>query len=62
LDMTIIIDDPKMYTKKWTALKLSLRLQSPSFDIREMECAPVETEKYNKLFAEPAAGVDTDSK
>ena len=56
--MTITVDDPKMYTKPWVALKLRLRLQPPSFDIHEMECAPMETEQYNKIFANPAAGVD----
>src|SRR5438105_8672801 len=40
LMMTIIIDDPKYYTRPWTALKLKLRLQSPDFDIREMQCSP----------------------
>lgn len=57
--VTVIIDDPKMYTKPWTALRMSLRLQSPAFQIGEMECAPSETMKYNNLFANPAAGVDT---
>ena len=56
--MTIVVDDPKYYTKPWTALILPLRLQSPSFDIREMECSPTETALYNKLFANPAAGID----
>jgi len=23
-----------------------------------MECAPIETEEYNKQFADPAAGID----
>ena len=59
LEMTITIDDPKMYTKPWVAEKLSLRRQAASFDIREMECAPIETEEYNKEFADPAAGVDS---
>jgi hypothetical protein len=59
LEMSIKITDPKMYTKPWVALdKLSLRLQSPSFDIHEMECSPSETAEYNKFFANPAAGVD----
>ena len=58
MDMTITIDDPKMYTKPWVAVKLRLRLQSPHFDVREMECAPIETEEYNKEFADPAAGLD----
>jgi hypothetical protein len=58
LVMTIVIDDPKYYTKPWTALILPLRLQKPSFDIREMECSPSETARYNKLFGNPAAGIE----
>jgi hypothetical protein len=58
--MTITIDDPVMYTKPWKALTLKLRLQKPNFDIHEMECAPSETAKYNKLFGNPAAGIDDD--
>ena len=59
LEMTITIDDPKMYTKPWVALdRLPLRLQSPHFDIREMECSPSETAKYNNEFGDGAAGVD----
>ena len=62
LEMTITIDDPTFYTKPWVALdKLSLRLQSPTFDIREMECSPSETAKYNREFAEPAAGIDSNT-
>jgi hypothetical protein len=58
LDMTITVDDPKMYTKPWVAVKLRLRLQSPHFDIRELECAPIETEEYNREFGDAASGVD----
>jgi hypothetical protein len=58
LMMTITIDDPKFYTKPWVALKLRLRLQAASFDIREMECVPSETAKYNKLFGDPASEKD----
>jgi hypothetical protein len=57
--VTIIIDDPKMYTKPWTALKLTFRLQSPRYQLHEMECAPSETLKYNELFGNPAAGKGT---
>jgi hypothetical protein len=56
--LTIVVDDPKYFTKPWTALILPLRLQAPSFDIREMECSPSETALYNKLFANPAAGIE----
>jgi hypothetical protein len=58
LEMTIVIDDPKFYTKPWVALdKLSLRLQAPTFDIREMECSPSETAEYNQQFGDRASGV-----
>jgi hypothetical protein len=55
--LTLTIDDPKMYTKPWTALNMSLRLQSPTFDIREMECAPSENAEYNRQIANPVAGL-----
>jgi hypothetical protein len=59
LEKTILIDDPKFYTKPWIALdKLPYRLQDASFDIPEQECVPSETAKYNQLFANPAAGVN----
>lgn len=57
LEMTVVDDDPKYYTRPWTASILSLRLQSPSFDIPENECVPSEMELYRKLFAEPEAGI-----
>ena len=60
--LKITIDDPKYYTKPWVALTLPLRLQPAGFDIHEMECVPSETAKYNKLFANPAAGLDDDLK
>ena len=59
LEMTITINDPKMYMKPWVALdKLSLRLQPRGFDIMEMECSPSETAEYNKEFGNPASGVN----
>ena len=51
LELTVTIDDPKMYTKPWVALdKLVFDLESPSFDVREMIWSPSEYEKYNKLM------------
>jgi len=55
--LTVTIDDPKMYTEPWTALRMSLRLQSPTFDIPEMECVPSETAAYNKSVARPAGNL-----
>ena len=58
IDVTITIDDPTYYSKPWVALdRLPLRLQADTFDIREMECSPTETARYNREFAAPAAGI-----
>jgi hypothetical protein len=55
LELTVTIDDPKIYTKPWIALnKYPLRLQQADFDIREMICSPSETADYNKQIADPA--------
>jgi len=35
-----------------------MKLEPPSFDIREMICSPSEAALYNKLVAEPASGKD----
>lgn len=51
MELTVTIDDPKMYTKPWVAInKLPLDLQPPNFDIREMICSPAENAEYNKLI------------
>jgi hypothetical protein len=55
LELTVKIDDPKVYMYPWTGRdKLALKLQPPTFDIREMICAPSEAEEYKKQIAEPA--------
>ena len=60
LELTVIIDDPKMYTKPWVALdKLRFTLEPPNFDVREMMCSPSELAEYDKLMGNPASGKDT---
>jgi hypothetical protein len=44
--LTVTIDDPKMYTRPWVALKLSLRLQSPTFAFEERQCSTAEYDKF----------------
>jgi hypothetical protein len=40
-----------MYTTPWVALKnFRFDLQPPTFDVREMICAPSEYLEYNKLL------------
>lgn len=59
LELTVTIDDPKMYTKPWIALdKFHFRLQPDSFDVREMICSPSEFSQYNKIIGIPASGKD----
>jgi hypothetical protein len=56
LELSVTLDDPKMYTKSWTALdKLRFDLQPPNFDVREMLCSPSELAEYNKLIGTPAS-------
>ncbi|PYU29861.1 MAG: hypothetical protein DMG31_15720 [Acidobacteria bacterium] len=63
LELTVTIDDPKMYTKPWLALnKFPMRLQSPDYDVVEMMCIPSEMEQYYKDYGDPASGVDDKGK
>jgi len=59
LELTVTIDDPKMYTKPWIAMsKFPMKLEDPHADVMEMYCSPSEMERYNKLFGNPSSGVD----
>jgi hypothetical protein len=60
LELTVTIDDPKMYTKPWVALdKFVFDMQPSSFDVREMIWSPSEYEQYNKLMGNSAGGKDS---
>jgi hypothetical protein len=60
LELTVTIDDPKMYTRPWVALdRLVFELQPPSFDVREMIWSPSQYEKYNKLMGITPSEKDT---
>jgi hypothetical protein len=49
MELTVTIDDPKMYTEPWQGLnKFPLHLQRPDFDIPELLCSPSEMADYNK--------------
>ena len=56
LELTVTIDDPKIYTKPWIALnKFPMRLADPHEDVMEVYCSPMEMERYDKLFADPTS-------
>lgn len=59
MELTVMINDPKMYTQPWLALnKFPLRLQPRGFDIREMLCVPSETSQYNQEIGDPSIAPD----
>lgn len=60
LELTVTIDDPKMYTKPWVAMnKFPMQLQTPGYDVVEMMCIPSEEEQYYKDYGDPASGVES---
>jgi hypothetical protein len=56
LELTVTINDPKMYTKPWIARdRLRFQLQKSDFDVREMLCSPTDLAEYNKLVGDPVS-------
>jgi hypothetical protein len=54
LELTVKIDDPKIYNEPWLARdKLRLKLLPDKTEIMEMICAPSEAEEYKKTMANP---------
>jgi len=59
LELSVTINDPKMYTKPWVALdKLVFNLEPQTFDVREMFWSPTEFQGYNKLLGNEASEED----
>jgi hypothetical protein len=60
LELTVSLDDPKMYTKPWVALdKLVFERQPSTFDVREMIWSPSEYQEYNQMMGNPSGGKDS---
>ena len=58
LELTVTIDDPKMYTRPWVSMDtFPMKLQDPHTDVAEMYCSPSEFETYNRLLGNAASGV-----
>ena len=54
MELTLTIDDPKMYSKPWVALnKFPLRRQPHGFDIQELYCSPSDYSQYNDEIGDP---------
>ena len=55
LEWTVIINDPKYYTKPWVALnKQPFKLQPADSSTGERRCAPSEMALYDSLVSDPA--------
>src|SRR6202049_4348374 len=49
LELTVTINDPKMYTEPWQGLnKFPLHLQPRGFDMEEFICSPIDIAEYNR--------------
>jgi hypothetical protein len=60
LELSVTIDDPKMYTRPWVAMnKFPMMLEDPHRDVMEQYCSLTEMEHYNKMFANPSSGIET---
>lgn len=56
LELTVTINDPKMYTQPWQALnKFVLHRLPDDFDPEEFICSPSEVTEYNKSVGNPVA-------
>jgi hypothetical protein len=50
------IEDPKMYTRPWQTMELSMTLQDPRTDAMNRICSPGEIEAYNAIYGNAASG------
>ena len=56
MELTMTLDDPKIYEKPWVALnKLRFQLKPPTTELVEMMCSPSELAEYNRRHAKPGA-------
>jgi hypothetical protein len=54
MELTVTIDDPKMYTRPWVAMdKQAFRLQPADFSMAETRCSPSEMAAYDSLVSSP---------
>jgi len=63
LELTVTIDDPKMYTKPWVAMdKFAFKLLPPETRVLEMLCSPIDQERYNKEIGNTVNGTNNEPK
>ncbi len=56
MEWSEILDDPKVYTRPWETMQLTMRLHDSRTDIMEYYCSPVEQQNYNTFFGNSVSG------
>ena len=52
MELTVTIDDPKMYTQPWLGInKFPLHLLPSNFDMPELLCSPLDMAEYNRRIS-----------
>jgi hypothetical protein len=57
LDLNMVINAPKAYTKPWVSEKKTFRLAPPNTEIQELFCVPSEEQRFNQLVRDPGSGI-----
>jgi len=56
LELDMVINVPKAYTKPWVSEKKTFRL-APKTEIQELFCVPSEEQRFNQLVRDPGSGI-----
>jgi len=56
MEWTEVLDDPKIFTKPWQTMKITMRAQDPRVDILTRYCSPKEIDAYNKAYGDSVSG------
>jgi hypothetical protein len=57
LELNMVINSPKAYTKPWVSEKKTFRLAPPNTEIQELFCVPSEEQRFNQLVRDPGSGI-----
>ena len=56
MEWSEVLDDPKIFTKPWQTMKITMRAQDPRIDILTRYCSPKEIAAYNKAYGDSVSG------
>lgn len=58
LQLQITVTDPALYTRPWTSMPITMRLQKKGVDLLEVIHAPIDEEEFERLITDPAGGLN----